>query len=153
MSGTALDRSNGSFLTSSDSNTLTISFGVLAQGSAAQRPFSISNLLSASGFTAGLDLDSFSGTGNTVSLFTNISLFSNLAAGNSMNFFANLDTSTVGSFSAQYTFRVSDENIPGAAVGTNLVLALNGSVVAMPEPSCALFLVCGALVLTSRRRA
>src|SRR6201999_1506639 len=129
VTGTAVDHSNASFSSTSDVNQLTINLGSFKQATGTHTSsFSIANLLSASGLTAGLDFDSFSGTGNTSQLFTNLATFSSLSAGSVNPFIADISTSTAGTYSAEYTLKLSDQNIPGATSNTNLILDLPGSV-------------------------
>src|SRR5262249_42226634 len=124
-------------------------------------PFKIANLLGLAGFTADLDLDSIAGSGDTAILTTSLGTFANLDAGSSDNFLASFNTSTIGSFEATYTLSVSDENLPGATAGPNLLLTLRGNVIALespgevPEPSNLLLLLLGLGLSahTYRRRA
>jgi endonuclease I len=153
VSGVAVDHSDASFSSTGDSKQLTLSFGTITQGSGTQTlGFSLSDLLSASGYTAGLDLDGISGTGNTSTLFTNLATFSDQTAGTSSNFLADLDTSSIGSFSAEYTLSVSDENIPGATAGQSLILDLTGTIAAVPEPGSLAVISILCVGLARRRR-
>lgn len=130
-----LDHANGSFTTPGDQNSLTINFGsVPAGGGIVTQPFAIYNLVQTPGFTARLDGDSISGSGDTTKLYTNFSVFSNLAAGSNLALLASIDTSSPGTFAATWTISTSDENVPGATAGANLVVTLAGVVV----PSCAM---------------
>src|SRR5262249_24429870 len=94
--------------------------------------FSIYNLVGA-GATAGLDLDSINGAGNTSALSTNATPFTNLPAGaNSHNdFVAAVNATSNGSFLATYTFNLSDQNLPGAIARGPLSLVLKG-IIATP---------------------
>ncbi len=146
-----LAHSEASFNASADQNTLTLDFGtVLLNEAVSPLAFSIANLESVTGFTAGLDLDSILGTGDTGVLTTNLSEFFDLLAGERVDYLASFDTSTLGVFSATYTLAVSDEDLLGAADGESLVLTLAGSVI--PEPASALLLL-GGLAALARRRA
>jgi len=128
------DHANGSFATSVDQNALTIDFGSVPAGSGVMtQPFAIYNLIQTPGFTARLDGDSIAGAGDTARLYTNVAAFSDLAAGSSLAFTASFDTAAVGVWSATWTIATSDENIPGATAGANLVLTLMGTIV----PSCS----------------
>lgn len=146
-----LDHANPSFSLAGDSNSLTYDFGTVLLGSASPTfGFNIANLIATTGFTAGLDLDSVSGSGDVSALTTNLSLFSSLDAGFTNAFTAALNTSSIGTFSASYTLQFSDENLPGAAALGNMTLTLMGSVAEVPEPSticlivsCALLTLCG----------
>jgi len=157
-----LDHSEASFSNSVDLNTLNINFGSVTQNSlVSDSLFNISNLVATVGFTAGLDLDSIVGSGDTSVLTTNLATFSNLAAGSFNSFLASFDTSNVGIFSASYLLSVSDQNLPGAISGTSLQLFLSGQVVALqsnaaiPEPGSLFCWLCLGVVLNravSRRR-
>jgi hypothetical protein len=126
----ALDHSNGSFADGTDQDSLTIDFGQLTQAVGTQmQNFSLFNLVSTIGFTAKLDLDQIIAVGDTSILNTNASTFSNLAAGASQSLTAAFDTSMIGDFASTYTFKLSDEDVPGATTQTDLVLTLLGKVV------------------------
>lgn len=112
---------------------MTINFGDVLQGAAAQQAFSIFNLLNAAGATAGLDLDSIVGAGDTAALTTDLALFSDLAAGDQADFLASFDTSTVGSYSATYTLNLSDQDIGIGGQTSTLTLTLTGNVIAPPQ--------------------
>ena len=91
--------------------------------------FSLFNLVSTIDFTATLDLDQIIAAGDTTILNTTASTFSNLAAGASQSLTAAFDTSMIGDFASTYTFKLSDEDVPGATTQTDLVLTLLGKVV------------------------
>jgi endonuclease/exonuclease/phosphatase family metal-dependent hydrolase len=118
---TVLDHADASFASGSDQNLLTIDFGTLGTGGVVNSPFDLFNLEQTLGFTAGLDLDSIVGSGDTAVLGSNLSAFAGLAAGNSNAFSASFDTAATGSFSATYTLNLSDEDLAGA---TSQVLTL-----------------------------
>lgn len=125
-----LDPSNASFDAVSDLNTLTLDFGQVELGSTVDSlGFDLSNLELASGFTAALDFDSFLGTGDTTALTTNLSPFTNLVAGSSMSFVADIATDTLGDFFANYFLQFSDEDLPGAESSALLTLNITGEVV------------------------
>ena len=125
-----LDHSNGSFAADTDQDSLTIDFGQLTQAVGTQmQNFSLFNLVSTIGFTAKLDLDQIIAAGDTTILNTTASTFSNLAAGASQSLTAAFDTSMIGDFASTYTFKLSDEDVPGATTQTDLVLTLLGKVV------------------------
>ncbi|CAN5436320.1 hypothetical protein BH09PLA1_BH09PLA1_03720 [soil metagenome] len=132
VSTTVLAHATPSFAAGSSVSVATISFGIkgrgLGQGSTS---FSIANLAHASGFTAKLDLDSFSIAGDVSALSTNIGTFTNLAAGSSNVFLTTLSDLNNGSFAATYTLNFSDENLPGETVRGPLTLVLSG-IVATP---------------------
>lgn len=126
---------DASFNSSSALNSLTLDFGTVAQGSSASPlAFSLSNLANAD--RVGLDLDSISGTGNTVQLSTDLATFAALSQGNSNLFNALLDTSTAGLFSAQYILNLSDADIGASSTRNSYQLTLNltGNVAPVPVP-------------------
>ena len=85
------------------------------------------------GFTAALDLDSISPAGDTAALCTDLAIFSGLPAGNGLSFHAYFDTTLgAGEYASSYTLSVSDEDLPGAQPGADLVLTLQGIVPAFP---------------------
>lgn len=124
-----LEHANASFTTPADQNALSLDFGTVAVGSGPHvLNFSIHNIEAAPGFTAALDIDSISGTGDTATLSTTLAPSANLAGGASLAYSANLDSAAPGTFSATYTIVNSDENVTGAAGGQNLVLTLLATV-------------------------
>ncbi|MEZ6193822.1 MAG: PEP-CTERM sorting domain-containing protein [Phycisphaerales bacterium] len=123
-----LAHANASFASGTDLNLLTIDFGTLGVGGTVNEAFDIFNLVQTLNFTAGLDLDSILGSGDTAVLTTNLASFINLAAGASAGFLASFDTSTPGSFSAMYTLNLSDQDLAGAT-DQLLILQLLGEVV------------------------
>jgi len=127
-----LSHANPSFVAGSDANGLTFDFGMVTLGASAPTfSFDLFNLETTAGFTAGLDLDSIAGSGDTAALTTDLSLFqgaATLAAGAGSEFTASLNTSSVGVFSATYTLNFSDENLPGAAALGAMTLTLSGMV-------------------------
>ena len=127
-----LDHASPSFAPGDELNAMMLDFGQVVKG---QTPptvdFDLFNRVGTAGFTADLELDSFSGTGDTNVLTTNLTPFlgaSALEAGSSSLFTATLDTSELGAFSAIYTLSFSDENLPGASWLDDLTLTLIGSV-------------------------
>jgi hypothetical protein len=166
---TVLDHSDAAFGLGDD--TLEIDFGTHALGSGPQsQSFSLENLLATAGFTAALDLDSITASGDTGAFSTDLQTFSNLAAGESLDFEAVFDASAVGNYSATYTLLLSDEDgIEGDEEQQELTLTLTGSVfdvlgspnandaVPLPEPSSLLILAGLSLLAfgrrTTRRRA
>lgn len=155
LSVDVLDRSNASFAAGADADSLTINFGAVNKGQTATQSFNLYNLLTASGFTAGLDLDSISATGDTGLFGSGLSGFSALAAGQANSFVASFTPTAAGAFSATYTLGVSDENLSGAAAGTSLTLTLMGvtNSFTVPEPAFLSIVPMLAVVLRRRRSA
>ena len=134
VSGTILARAEGSFSDSSNVDALTVDFGSCEAGAGVQtRGFNVDNLEVSPGYTAGLDLDSIAGSGNTSTLTTDLAPFSDLAAPGNYTFTASVSTVTPGTFQAIYTLHVSDQDLPGAAPGTDLVLTLKAKVRSCPD--------------------
>jgi endonuclease I len=134
-SATVLDHANASFSGSSDTNSLTIDFGRLGQNTGAsgvhEVGFNLYNLEATAGFTAGLALNSISPSGSAGSLAavsTDLAAFSNLAAGSHSIFDADVNTSSLGTFSVTYTLGVSDQTLPGAIANTSLTLTVMATV-------------------------
>ncbi|MEK6642348.1 MAG: endonuclease [Planctomycetota bacterium] len=130
VTANVLDHSNASFDSVGDQDSLTIDFGTVAQGGVLTQGFSIHNLLATVGYTARLDIDSIMPSGDAAVLSIDVTPTNNISAGSSNAYLASFDTSNGGTYSATYTLVVSDENLPGESVGTNLVLTLQGSVTA-----------------------
>jgi endonuclease I len=129
VSATVLARANGSLSNVADANSSGLNFGVVYVGSGLQSlPFEISNLESAVGFTAKLDLLGESGIGATTTLTTDLAPFNGLTAGSSQMFNASINTSTAGNFAATYNITVSDDTTIPGALAQQLVLNLSGSV-------------------------
>lgn len=129
---TVLDHAEASFDSMLDQDGLTLDFGTILDGGGLRsQPFVIHNLEAAAGFTARLDLDAVTGTGETATLFTDLSPFNDLEPGASNGFTAFFDTDAIGAFAAQYTLAFSDEGLPGAVVGTDLILTLTGEVLSL----------------------
>lgn len=127
---TVLDHANASFTTPADSNSLSLNFGSLVQGTAAQWiAFTVNNLVATANFTAGLDLLNVAGAGSTSVLTTNLAGFTNLAAGGASGFQAGFDTANTGNFSATYTLNLSDNVALLGAAAQQLTLNLSGVVV------------------------
>jgi hypothetical protein len=107
-------------------------FGTVSTAGAAPTfDFDIFNVESTPGFTANLDFDSVSSSGDTSVLTTNAIAAAgslSLAGGTSHTFEAMLTTAMVGSFSATYTLNFSDENLAGA-LNKSIILTLVGDVI------------------------
>jgi len=138
---------NASFDQTSDLDTLLLDFSTVYQHSTAEQSFSIFNLLNPAGMTAGLMLNSVSGSGDTTALSIPdlVPPFTPLAAGSAQSFLATLDTTQRGTYSATYLLHLSDENIGIGGTTSTLALTLTGHVV--PEPSTWLLLATGCLGL------
>jgi endonuclease I len=127
-----LSHANPSFAAGSDANGLTFDFGTVTLGAPAPTfSFDLFNLETTAGFTAGLDLDSIVGSGDTAALSTNLETFqgaATLAAGAGYGFMAEFSTAAAGAFSATYTLNFSDEKLPGATALGSMTLTLSGVV-------------------------
>ncbi|MCO6437035.1 MAG: endonuclease [Phycisphaerae bacterium] len=156
-----LDHAEASFDAGTDDNTLTLDFGGVPAGSGLhQLNFGIHNLEVTAGFTAALDVDSISPSGDTAELSTNLAPVANIPAGGAQFFTATLDGDAApGAYSTTFVIAVSDENIPGAAPGTSLTLTLTGEILADGVPAAstwglaalALLVLCaGTIVLLDR---
>jgi hypothetical protein len=134
ISLSVLDHANPSFVGGSDVNSISLDFGTVALGATVPSlTFDLFNLSTTAGYTAGLDFDSIIGSGHTSALTTSLGAFSNLAAGQSQSFTASIDTTAVGTFSANYTLNFSDENLAGASGLGQLIVSLTGIVGAATE--------------------
>lgn len=122
-----------SFDASSKVMTLDLDFGTLYLGEdAAEKTFSIFN---PAGERVGLDLDSFTPTGDSSAFTTNLALFSGLAAGGSESFWFDFVTSTLGAFSASYALNFSDADVGASSSRssfTGYTINLTGNVIARP---------------------
>jgi hypothetical protein len=120
-----LAHSNASFQAGLDTDSLTIDFGIVAKGlPSPTRNFSIYNLLSELGVTAGLDIDAIDAFGDISAFDTDLSTLANLTAGADADFSATLNTSTTGTFDLSFSIDVSDVDLPGATAGASLSLSL-----------------------------
>lgn len=124
-----VDHAQASFQSSTDQDVLVLDLGnVFAGATNPTANFSIHNLESTADYTADLDLDAIVGSGDTGNLFTNVVSGVSIAAGNSLNYQATMDTSIIGDFSAGWFIDNSDEDIAGAIAGTDLTIVLTGLV-------------------------
>ena len=133
-----VDHSEASFDSGMDQDTLVIDFGTVNSASPLQtEDFTIHNLEVVAGFTASLDVDGESGSGDTAALFTDVTPVSDIEAGGAGQMFtASFDPSVgIGSYSATYTITVSDEDISGATAGTSLQVTLMGEVISVGVPT------------------
>jgi endonuclease I len=153
VTASVVDHAQPSFRNDSNISTLYLDFGGVQQNSGKHSlNFSLFNKMLTQGYTAGLDLDSITSSGNTGILSTSLTTFSNLAAGSEADFAAMIDTATTGDFSASFTLNPSDENIPGAANLAPLTVQLHGTVMAVPEPAAIVMLLTVAIGVLIRRR-
>ena len=152
LSLAVLDHSEASFASASNVDALTLDFGTVKVGDSAVQSVSLFNLVSLADYTASLDLDQITGSGDTGKFTLTLDSFRDLLAGGSRAFDAILNTSAAGSFGATYLLAVSDEDIAGATNGTSLALTLSGTVVAVPEPMAGLMLLAAGGFFAARRR-
>jgi fibronectin-binding autotransporter adhesin len=153
---TAYDHSNGSFA-ATDTNTLNIDFGTVAQNSVASQNFDLYNVLNTPSLTLGLDIDSVGEVDLSNKFATSLVAISNiLAAGANATYSVTFDTTTPGTFNAVYTIGLSDASGLAtfglsAAGSETLTLNVTGIVAEVPEPT-TLMLVPLAGLITLRRR-
>jgi len=129
-----LDHARPSFADASDQTATTIDFGYVPVGSSSApraQAFSVRNRVATAGFTAGLDLDSVTVTGDAARLTTTAAPFTNLAAGGGTTFSAGVSASVVGNFQATHTFATSDQDLAGAIARPNLALTSTARVFAV----------------------
>ncbi len=131
----AVDHANGSFDSVADVNDVVIDFGSVGQfSSVSPSNASVWNLASVNGDTAGLDIDSVNGLGDTGVVSINLGTSSNLGAGAVRNFQASVNTSgSLGFHESVYTIALSDENIPGAIGLGSITVTVRATLV----PACA----------------
>lgn len=106
----------------------TVDFGIRAVGSTASQSLVVANVTDPAGAIAGLDVDAVGSSGDIAKASTNLTTLTNLAGGSSQTFAATLDTTSIGSFSSQYTMTVSDEDLQGAIGLGQLTLTIAGRV-------------------------
>lgn len=154
LSLAVLDHSNASFASDQDADTLFLNFQAINLGKTATLNFSLSNLLTASGYVAGLDLDSITSVGDTSAFGTDLAKFVAMQAGTSGDFTATFTPDRGGAFYAEYTLGVSDENLSGATAGSSLTIVMSGVANArsVPEPFVISILPLAAALLKRRRR-
>jgi hypothetical protein len=140
--------------------SLELDFGTFYVGDLAMLDFGLGN---AAGERVALDLDAVTGAGDTDKLTTDLKVpFFNLAAGDSLNLNAWLDTSEAGVFSATYLLVLSDADVGASAsrFGYTMSLKLTGTVLAapvaeaaaVPEPGSLALLSLGVIGLAALRR-
>jgi endonuclease I len=156
VTGTVLDHAVPSLSAVSAASSVTVDFGNLPRNSGLHTlAFDVCNLMQTAGYTAKLDLDSFSFSGDAGVFSSNLAAFVNLAAGSHNEFSILFDTNNQGSFSGTYLLNCSDENIAGAQSFSPMTVHVVGHVV--PEPAGAilllgLFAALSLLAVVRRRR-
>lgn len=127
--------------------SLELDFGTFYVGDLAMLGFGLGNAV---GERVALDLDAVTGAGDTNKLTTDLKVpFFNLAAGDSLNLNAWLDTSEAGVFSATYLLALSDADVGASAsrFGYTMSLKLTGTVLAAPVAEAAAVPEPGSLAL------
>ena len=123
-----LDHATPSWSGASAVDSLTYDFGTVTQGSADPTfDFSMFDFGTNPSFTASLDFDSVTPSGDSNVLTTDLAASAGvltIGGGLSHAFTAMLDTATAGIFSATYSLLLSDENIAGAENNKSLTLTL-----------------------------
>ena len=117
-------------------------------GETVSQQYNVFNLLQTAGFTGKLDLLGFSGAGDTAQIDSGLACFLDLEAGDFTPFTATLNTSTLGSYSVDFTLDLVDsasDGIGGGAEHQTLHLQITGEVV--PEPSTLVLLTAGLIGL------
>jgi hypothetical protein len=118
-----LDHAKPSFSGDSEQLAASVDFGYVPIGSALRSAApAVHNRAATQGFTAGLDVDSINGTGDTARLGLSAPTITNLAAGGSAAISATLNSAVAGEFESTHTIATSDQNLPGSAARANLVL-------------------------------
>ena len=129
-----LDHAQPSFSSGTNVTMATADFGYVPVGSAPRTiGVSVFNRVATAGFTAGLDVDSVTNSGDSARLMTSATTLGNLAAGSNVSFNAQLDSSVAGNFSATHTLATSDQNLPGATALSNLVLMTTARVFSVAD--------------------
>jgi len=152
MSAEVYDRGVASFDAASEVNILHLVLSG-SLGETVSQQYNIYSLLQTAGFMGKLDLLDFSGAGDTTQLDSGLWYFLDLEADNSTPFTATLDTSTLGSYFADYTLDLADsasDGIGGGAEHQTLHLQITGTVVL--EPSTLVLLTVGLIGLLCRLR-
>jgi hypothetical protein len=129
VSLTVLDHATPSFAPASSLTSLSHDFGNLAIGAGSPSyNFDVYNLLATAGYTANMDFDSVTPSGNSAAFTTNLAASAGslvLVGGTGHTFTSSLTAMTVGTFSASYSLYFSDENITGA-LNKSITLMLTG---------------------------
>jgi endonuclease I len=134
VSLTVLNHATPSWSGASAVDSLTYDFGTVTQGSADPTfDFSMFDFGTNPSFTASLDFDSVTPSGNSDVLTTNLAASAGvltIGGGLSHAFSAMLDTATAGIYSTTYSLLLSDENIAGAENNKPLTLTLMATIAA-----------------------
>ncbi len=129
VSLTVLDHSAPSFGLGTLTASLSHDFGTVPVGANSSAfNFNVYNLLTTAGFTADMDFDSITPSGNTSAFTTDLASSAGslvLQGGASHTFMSALAATSVGTFSATYLLNFSDENIAGA-LNKSITLTLTG---------------------------
>ena len=125
-----LDHAQASLEALADVDAGTIDLGSIALGSGDMvTNVDIFNLETTIGFTAGLDVELGSGSGDTSVITLGGLPLDNIAAGTSAAITATLDDASAGTYEATYTLRVFDDRtLSGAQEGQLVTLTLSGVV-------------------------
>jgi len=121
LTATVLDHSNASFDSILDQDSFVLDFGTVnlgQNGGSLADSFSIFNLESTVGFTADLLVTDATAVSGDTSVLSLIDPNLTIAAGDSGLAWANLDTTTFGSYSAVWDIEVSDENLLGSTTSS-----------------------------------
>jgi exonuclease III len=133
---TVLDHAQASLSASEIVKSDVLEFGLLDLASGPiTLEASLSNLLSPSGYTAGLDLDGILASGDTAWFTLSLQTFENLAAGTTASFASTfLGNAPAGTYTATYQFLLSDQDLPGSASLDLLSLTLTATIIPEPQP-------------------
>ncbi|MHC5112781.1 MAG: endonuclease [Planctomycetota bacterium] len=132
ITATVLEPSEASFSNQANTDVLLVDFGQVSAGTGPQQQsVTVYNLESTPGFTASMDIDDVSGNGDVAVLIAELEPVADIPSGQGETFSVLIDTGAgLGSYQVSYDIEVSDENIPGASPGDQLVLNIVGEIVA-----------------------
>ncbi len=129
FSGTAIDHALASLDDLTTASAITIDFGTLELGeNATPAEFSVWNIAPEL-FSANLDIDSVSITGDTGVFSTDLAAQAGILPGTAADFSVQFDTQALGGFEAVAVIQVSDEDLPGAGGPVMLTVTFRGAVV------------------------
>ncbi len=155
LSVTVLDPASPSLSAQSSQTTRSIALGQFRQGQGVRGVTLadlVQNLVSTSGFTAGLDLDSIAPLSGNTDVLGLAGVFTALPAGDAADLQAAINTEQLGTFSATYLLHLSDENLPGASgIGDKTLQVTLTAEVAVPEPGTMLAIGLVGIVLRRPR--